>query len=140
MRNSEPLREFLFRFRCTIILYIFEYAGQNCNAGKRIIVREELFDKFIKAFYEKAKSLRVRDPLDESADVGPVINKESIKKLNSVIEDAKVKGGKVDVVNKGPETGYFFPLTLITNADLDMLALKTEVFGPIAPHNFWEKR
>jgi succinyl-CoA reductase len=71
----------------------------------------------------------VGDPLDESTDVGPVINKESIKKLNSVIEDAKVKGGKVDVVNKGPETGYFFPLTLITNADLDMLALKTEVFA-----------
>ncbi|BDB98163.1 aldehyde dehydrogenase [Saccharolobus caldissimus] len=111
----------------------FEYAGQNCNAGKRIIVREEIVNKFTKAFYEKVKSLKIGDPLDETTDVGPVINMESVEKLSSVVEDAKIKGGKVDFVNKGPEGGYFFPLTVISNANLDMLALKTEVFGPVAP-------
>ncbi|TRM81900.1 aldehyde dehydrogenase [Sulfolobus sp. D5] len=111
----------------------FEYAGQNCNAGKRIIVRQEIADKFAKAFYEKVKSLRVGDPLDETTDVGPVINRESVEKLNSVLEDAKIKGGKVEILNKGSDSGYFFPLSVITNANLDMLALKTEVFGPIAP-------
>ncbi|MEM3802498.1 MAG: aldehyde dehydrogenase family protein [Saccharolobus sp.] len=111
----------------------YEYAGQNCNAGKRIIVREEIADKFIKAFREKAKMLKVGDPLDETTDVGPVINSESAKKLNNIIEDVKAKGGDIEVLSKGPETGYFFPLTLINNANLDMLALKTEVFGPIAP-------
>ncbi len=111
----------------------FEYAGQNCNAGKRIIVREEIADKFTKAFYEKVKSLKVGDPLDETTDVGPVINRESVEKLNSVLEDAKAKGGKVEILNKGSDSGYFFPLSVIANANLDMLALKTEVFGPIAP-------
>jgi len=111
----------------------FEYAGQNCNAGKRIIVREEVYDKFVKAFSEKVKSLKVGDPLDESTDVGPVINKESVESLNNVLEDARAKGGKVEVLNKGPDTGYFFPLSMVTNPTLDMLVLKTEVFGPIAP-------
>ncbi|ARM75535.1 aldehyde dehydrogenase [Acidianus manzaensis] len=110
----------------------FEYAGQNCNAGKRIIVRQEIADKFTKAFYEKVKALKIGDPLDESTDVGPVINEESIEKLNKIVEDAKIKGGKVEVVD-GLKNGYFFPLTIIPNANLDMLSLKTEVFGPIAP-------
>ena len=111
----------------------FEYAGQNCNAGKRIIVREEIFDKFVKAFKEKVKVLKVGDPLEESTDVGPVINSESVEKLNKVIEDAKEKGGNVEVLNKGPETGYFFPLTVVTNPSLDSLVMKSEVFGPVAP-------
>jgi succinyl-CoA reductase len=111
----------------------FEYAGQNCNAGKRIIVREEIADKFVKAFYDKARSLKVGDPLDESTDVGPVISKESVEKLNNVLEDAKAKGGKVEIVNKGLESGNYFPLSVLPYANLDMLALKTEVFGPIAP-------
>jgi len=111
----------------------FEYAGQNCNAGKRIIVRKEVADKFTKAFEEKAKALKVGDPLDETTDVGPVINKESMENLESVVEDAKNKGGRVEIINRGLESGSFFPLTLITNTNLDMLALKSEVFGPVAP-------
>jgi len=111
----------------------FEYAGQYCNAGKRIIVREEIADKFISAFREKAKALKVGDPLDETTDIGPVINKESVENLERVVEDAKSKGGRVEILNKGLETGYFFPLTLVTNTNLDMLVLKTEVFGPVAP-------
>ncbi|WP_390533012.1 aldehyde dehydrogenase family protein [Sulfurisphaera ohwakuensis] len=111
----------------------YEYAGQNCNAGKRIIVREEIYDKFVKAFKEKVKALKVGDPLDESTDIGPVINQESVEKLNKALEDAQSKGGNIEVLNKGPETGYFFPLSLVTNTSLDMLVLKTEIFGPIAP-------
>ncbi|QGA54058.1 aldehyde dehydrogenase family protein [Sulfolobus sp. E5-1-F] len=111
----------------------FEYAGQNCNAGKRIIVRQEVYDKFVKAFNEKARALKVGDPLDETTDVGPVINRESVENLNSVLEDAKSKGGKIEILNKGPEGGSYFPLAMVTNPSLDMLVLKTEVFGPIAP-------
>ncbi|QXJ32475.1 aldehyde dehydrogenase family protein [Saccharolobus shibatae] len=111
----------------------FEYAGQNCNAGKRIIVRQEVYDKFVKVFNEKAKALKVGDPLDETTDVGPVINKESVENLNSVLEDAKVKGGRVEILNRGPESGSFFPLAMVTNPSLDMLVLKSEVFGPIVP-------
>jgi len=71
--------------------------------------------------------------LDETTDVGPVINKESVENLNSVLADAKAKGGKVEILNKGPESGSFFPLTMVTNPSLDMLVLKSEVFGPIVP-------
>lgn len=111
----------------------FEYAGQNCNAGKRIIVREEIAEKFIKAFSQKARELRVGDPLDERTDVGPVINSESIERMEKVVEDAKESGAKVEVLNKGPETGYFYPLTMLTELTTNALALKTEVFGPVAP-------
>ncbi|EZQ11711.1 aldehyde dehydrogenase [Candidatus Acidianus copahuensis] len=111
----------------------FEYAGQNCNAGKRIIVREEIAEKFIKAFSQKVRELRVGDPLDERTDIGPVINSESVEKMEKVVEDARESGAKVEVLNKGPETGYFFPLTMLTGLSTNALALKTEVFGPVAP-------
>ncbi|AHC51931.1 aldehyde dehydrogenase [Sulfolobus acidocaldarius SUSAZ] len=111
----------------------YEYAGQNCNAGKRIIVREEIYERFVFSFEKKVRELRVGDPLDENTDVGPVINRESVQNLNSVIDDAKSKGGKVEILNKGPDNGHFFPLTAVLKPSLDMLVTKTEVFGPIAP-------
>lgn len=111
----------------------YEYAGQNCNAGKRIIVREEIYERFVSSFEKKVKELRVGDPLDENTDVGPVINRESVENLNSVIDDAKSKGGKVEILNKGPDNGHFFPLTAVLKPSLDMLVTKTEVFGPVAP-------
>ncbi|QKR00953.1 aldehyde dehydrogenase family protein [Metallosphaera tengchongensis] len=110
----------------------FEYSGQNCNAGKRIIVHESVYHKFVQEFTRKVKSLKVGDPLEESTDLGPVISHNAVMDMERVVKDSIQRGGKVYEGSK-PDHGFYFPPTVIENANLDMVAMRTEVFGPIAP-------
>lgn len=71
----------------------FEYAGQNCNAGKRILVQEEIYEKFLKEYVNRVKSLRVGDPMDESTEMGPVISASVVKDLENAVLDSETKGG-----------------------------------------------
>ena len=110
----------------------FEYAGQNCNAGKRILVQEEIYEKFLKEYVNRVKSLRVGDPMDESTEMGPVISANVVKDLENAVLDSETRGG---VVHRGMTGtgGYYFAPTVVENANLDMVIMKREIFGPIAP-------
>ncbi|AKV75383.1 aldehyde dehydrogenase [Metallosphaera sedula] len=110
----------------------FEYAGQNCNAGKRILVQEEIYEKFLKEYVNRVKSLRVGDPMDESTEMGPVISASVVKDLENAVLDSETKGG---VIHRGMAGtgGYYFAPTVVENANLDMVIMKREIFGPVAP-------
>jgi len=110
----------------------FEYAGQNCNAGKRILVQEKVYSRFLEEYVKRVKELNVGDPLDESTEVGPVISKKAKEDMAKLVEDSRRKGGSV-YSGKALETGFFFPPTVVGEAGLDMEVMKREVFGPIAP-------
>jgi len=110
----------------------FEYAGQNCNAGKRIIVHEDVYDKFSKMYIDAVNKLKVGDPLDENTDVGPIISNTAVNTMNDFIEDAKNKGAKI-YSGLRIQKGYYYPLTVLINASPDMKVMKEEVFGPLAP-------
>ncbi|MDT7888365.1 MAG: aldehyde dehydrogenase family protein [Desulfurococcales archaeon] len=112
----------------------YEYAGQNCNAGKRIIVHEKIRDKFVEAFLESVKRIRVGDPLNEESDMGPVISEESLRNLQSMIRDALEKGGKL--LHGGDRMrmkGFYLAPTVIYEPPRDARVMREEVFGPIAP-------
>ncbi len=112
----------------------YEYAGQNCNAAKRIIVHERVADEFIRLFESMASKLRLGDPLREDTDVGPVISREAVDRLDGFVEDARAKGGKVKVLVERPGLpGSFYPVTVVEDAGPEMEVMRREVFGPIAP-------
>ncbi|MGC8573168.1 MAG: aldehyde dehydrogenase family protein [Caldisphaera sp.] len=112
----------------------YEYAGQNCNAGKRILVHEKIYEKFVSQFIEKARKLIVGDPLEESSDLGPLISKEALEKMDNYVEDALNNGGKIKLGgNRLNLKGYFYSPTVISEAKTNMKLSKEEVFGPIAP-------
>jgi len=71
----------------------YEYAGQNCNAGKRILVHEKIYEKFVNQFVDRAKKLVVGDPLDDSSDLGPLISKEALERMDYYVNDAINNGG-----------------------------------------------
>ena len=112
----------------------YEYAGQNCNAGKRILVHKKIYEKFVSQFIEKARKLIVGDPLEESSDLGPLISKEALEKMDNYVEDALNNGGIIKLGgNRLNLKGYFYSPTVISEANTNMKLSKEEVFGPIAP-------
>ncbi|AWR99929.1 aldehyde dehydrogenase family protein [Metallosphaera hakonensis] len=110
----------------------FEYAGQNCNSGKRILVHDKIYEKFVREYVSRAKALRVGDPMNEETEVGPLISAKAVNEMEDAVRDSSEKGGKIYVGNKG-NGGFYFPPTVVENANLDMVVMKKEIFGPVAP-------
>lgn len=113
----------------------FEYAGQNCNAAKRFIVHERVYDEFTRRFIGLAGSLRVGNALDESTEMGPLINNSAVQEAKSIVKDTVDKGGKLllnrETVNAGQ--GYFMGPVVIGDADIKSRAMQEETFAPVAP-------
>lgn len=111
----------------------FDYAGQFCNATKRLIVRREVYDDFMRKLVSKVASLRVGDPMDEEVDVGPLISSDAVKNMEAFVDDAVKRGGKILFKYRNiPSSGFYYPPTIL-EAPMDSRVLREEVFGPILP-------
>lgn len=112
----------------------FDYSGQFCNSVKRIIVREEIANKFVSHFSELVRGLRVGDPNDPESDIGPVISEDVIGELDRAVADAVSKGGKLLVGgNRLKKPGFYYPATVIDEVPTSSIPLTTEIFAPLAP-------
>ena len=119
----------------------YDYAGQFCNATKRIIVSKKISDKFESALREKISRIKIGNALDEDSDVGPLISKEAVSLMNAFYEDALNKGSRVIYQGKVPDKGFHYPLTIIEVSNANANIVNDEVFGPILPiQTFNEER
>ncbi|GER70131.1 NAD-dependent succinate-semialdehyde dehydrogenase [Weizmannia acidilactici] len=110
----------------------FRNAGQTCVCSNRIYVQEEVYEAFTKKFTEKVKALRIGNGLEEGTDIGPLIDKNAVEKVEKHVKDAVEKGAKVETGGSVKE-GLFFEPTVISNVTDDMLCMNEETFGPLAP-------
>ncbi len=111
-------------------------AGQRCTATSRIIVHEKVFDKFLEMFVERAKALKVGNPLDETTEMGPVINEAQRNKIHEYVEIGKKEGAKLILGGeplKGGEydKGWFYKPTVFIDVDPNMRIAQEEIFGPV---------
>ncbi len=107
--------------------------GQSCIAAKRIIVLENVAEKFKTVFLAWLKELKIGDPMDEATDIGPVAKREILDSLHEQLRDAKEKGAEVVQPGQPFTKGLFFRPCAVMNPTRDMKVLREEVFGPIAP-------
>tara|TARA_B100001057_G_scaffold357577_1_gene359599 strand:- start:952 stop:2379 length:1428 start_codon:yes stop_codon:yes gene_type:complete len=111
----------------------FRNAGQTCISANRLFVNEKVFEKFQSMLVNRFMQLRVGNGLDD-VDVGPLISKEALKKVESHIKDAEKKGAKLVFGGKRSKAGeLFFEPTLVGNIKKQMHIFKKENFGPIIP-------
>ncbi|MCA1060618.1 NAD-dependent succinate-semialdehyde dehydrogenase [Rossellomorea aquimaris] len=115
-----------------VIASKFRNAGQTCVCSNRIYVHESIADSFSEKLVEKVKELKVGNGLDEGVDIGPLIDEGAIEKVRKHVEDAVNKGATVAYGGNGIEGLYFEP-TVLTNVNDDMLCMRDETFGPVAP-------
>jgi acyl-CoA reductase-like NAD-dependent aldehyde dehydrogenase len=106
--------------------------GQTCAALKRLYVHESVHDDVCEALVAYAKNIPVGDGLDPASVLGPVQNEMQFKKVKSLVDDAKRKGGKVLLGGK-PNDGLFYPLTLVSGLSNGSRLVDEEQFGPALP-------
>ena len=113
----------------------FGNCGQSCDALKRLIVHESIFDEVVEKLKIEIESKVVGDPLDEKSTLGSLVAKRQVDLLKGQVEDAISKGAKVVTGGKQPDglNGAFYELTLLTNITKDMRVWHEEVFGPVLP-------
>ena len=108
--------------------------GQTCVCANRIYVQAGVYDAFAEKLKAAVGKMKIGDGLEEGSQLGPLINKGAVDKVEEHIADAKKKGGTVLTGGKPHEKGgTFFEPTIITGATQDMLFAQEETFGPLAP-------
>jgi succinate-semialdehyde dehydrogenase/glutarate-semialdehyde dehydrogenase len=104
-------------------------AGQSCNAAKRFIVVDELYDDFLAKFTEKMKEVEPGDPTEDPA-MGPVSSSTAANRLQDQLDRAKAQGA--EVVLDGERRDNFFGTTVLAGIGPDNDAYREEFFGPVA--------
>jgi len=113
----------------------FANAGQVCVTGDRFYVHDSLYGKFVDGFAARAKALKLGHGLEESSQMGPLINARRVAAIDAVVTDARKRGGRIVTGGERPSgknKGFFYSPTVIADLPDDALAVAEENFGPIA--------
>jgi len=110
----------------------FSNIGQVCAALKRLFVHERVHDEVCAQLMAVAERVRVGRGTDEGVDLGPLNNAMQLEKVRAAVDDARSKGARVLYQGKVPAgRGYFYPITILTNAREGMRLWDEELFGPV---------
>ncbi len=111
----------------------FLNCGQVCDAVKRLVVHESVFDETVRQLKRLIESKKVGDPENTKTDIGSLVAKRQLELLESQVKDAIDKGAKVVTGGKKPEglKGAYYLPTILTNIKKNMRVWKEEVFGPV---------
>jgi succinate-semialdehyde dehydrogenase / glutarate-semialdehyde dehydrogenase len=106
-----------------------ENSGQACNAAKRFIVVEELYDAFLEKFTAALTAVAPADPTAEGTTVGPLSSSLAAERLEEQVQRAVAQGAKL---SGGGREGNFFATGVLTGITPDNDAYHEELFGPVA--------
>jgi acyl-CoA reductase-like NAD-dependent aldehyde dehydrogenase len=115
----------------------FTRQSQSCTAGSRLFLHRDIFDSFLDALGQKVKALKIGDPLDETSDVGTIINEKQFSKVCGYVEEglsrreARVVTGGLPPKEGPLSEGYYAIPTIFANAANDWRLAREEIFGPV---------
>ena len=106
--------------------------GQVCCAGSRLLAAESIAEKFIGKLRARMATLTVGDPLDKSTDVGAIVAPVQLERIKRLVDQGEREGAKVwRAGGTLPQTGCFYPPTLVTDVEPASLLAREEIFGPV---------
>jgi len=115
----------------------FTRQGQSCTAGSRLLLHHTIFESFIERLATKCASLRIGDPLEETTDMGAIINQKQFQKVCAYAEEGARQSGATLVAGGAPPTegplsrGYFLPPTIFAHDSNAWRLAQEEIFGPV---------
>ncbi|MCB5292981.1 NAD-dependent succinate-semialdehyde dehydrogenase [Arthrobacter sp. SO3] len=111
----------------------FGNTGQACNAAKRIIVADAVYDRFVEKFVGAVTSVKVGDPTEADTFIGPLASAAALHGLAEQVDDAVAKGATV-LTGGGTldRPGSWFQPTVLAGVTPEMRAFSEELFGPVA--------
>ncbi len=109
----------------------YKNSGQRCTAVKRILVHEKVADDFVERLVAKTKAWTYGDPMDDSLEMGTVIDEAAAKGFAARVDDAVARGARLLVGNV--RRGALYSPTVLDHVDPAMNVVATETFGPVSP-------
>lgn len=113
--------------RC--VVSAFANAGQVCISLQRIYVHRDCAEAFTKTLVEKVKALKVGDPLDAACDVGPMIDRQEVQRIDAWVREAVAQGAVVAAGGQATERMYM--PTVLTRVTESMKVMCLETFAPV---------
>src|SRR5207247_7254946 len=116
---------------------------QSCTAGSRMFLHEDIFDSFLSKLEKKTTSLKIGDPLDETSDIGTIINNKQFTKVCRYVDeglkrpDAKLVFGGLPPKTGPLSEGYFAIPTVFADRSNDWRLARGEIFGPVLAAIGW---
>jgi aldehyde dehydrogenase (NAD+) len=113
----------------------FGTSGQRCTAASRLIVHDPVLKPFTEKFVERARRLRLGSGLEETTDVGPVINESQLQRIHRYTEAGRGEGAKLltggEIAADGDlRKGFFYKPTIFADVEPKMKIAQEEIFGP----------
>ena len=110
--------------------------GQDCTAATRFYVHQSVHDAFVKKLVDKARKVRLGDPLSRKTDMGPLVSKQHLQRVEKFVEFGKQQGAKVAIGGSRPkdknlQKGYYYLPTVLTGVEQKMNVCQEEIFGPV---------
>nr|WP_202524146.1 aldehyde dehydrogenase family protein [Kitasatospora sp. SID7827] len=112
-----------------IALFANYQGGQSCISVQRVIADASVYDRLVEKVVEKVRAQVTGDPSDEATDVGPLVDENAAKRVESWVEDAVAKGAKV--LTGGSRDGAAYAPTVLAELPADAILATAEVFGPV---------
>jgi aldehyde dehydrogenase (NAD+) len=114
----------------------FGTTGQRCTATSRLILHRPVASSFMERLVEATRSLRLGNGLDESTQVGPLVNADQVKTVGSYVDIGKKEGAELlcggsPAEGAGLEKGFFFQPTIFDKVRPSMRIAQEEIFGPV---------
>jgi acyl-CoA reductase-like NAD-dependent aldehyde dehydrogenase len=115
---------------------IFAATGQTCVAGSRLLVQRGIHERLVARLAERAKKIRMGNPLDEKTEMGTAANEPQFRRILKSIEGAQAEGARL-VCGGAAATecdlaqGYFIQPTIFDRVNNHMRIARDEVFGPV---------
>ena len=114
-----------------VVASAYGFQGQKCSACSRVIILEDIYDKFVDMIVARTEKLTVGPTVDLAHYMGPVINQASEEKILSYIEIGNKEGKLVTGGVKAPGNGYFIKPTIFKNIQPGARLDQEEIFGPV---------
>jgi betaine-aldehyde dehydrogenase len=117
-----------------VMFGIFWNQGQVCSATSRVLVHQEIYDRFLKRLVEEAGKIRIGNGLEGGVLLGPLVSSRQHGLVIAAIESARAAGAMIACGGHRPEgfeKGYYLQPTVLTDVPLDSDAWREEIFGPV---------
>jgi len=106
--------------------------GQVCCAGSRLLMQERVAEKLIGKIRDRMSSLRIGPPLDKAIDIGPVVARVQLDRIQKLVAQGVAEGATCWQPQVAmPSRGFYYPPTLLSNVHPASIVAQQEIFGPV---------
>ena len=118
-----------------ILFGIFLNSGQLCESGSRLLVHSSVKDKLLRSMEKHLQNMKAGNPLDMETEISAITTPDQLKKITNLVDEGSSQGANVvfqrDLGHQVPDSGLFFPPTILDNVTEAMTVAREKIFCPV---------